>query len=268
MHRKDAMTAKGKSFLIRREQCFSCRELTFRAVTGRPQDSAHFKFFWARNAIFHGLRALGVQSGEQILVPAYLCAAAIEPIEAYGAKVAFYAIGGDCGPDWTDLKSKIDGKTRGILAVHYFGFPCEVQRFRELCDQHNLFLIEDCAHVLKDTQGRRQLGDLGDFSVFSWRKFLPLFDGGELILNRPVQALPVHWRRENLLFTLRVVKNLMEQSAAKRRSSPLGVLTKAECRELPESDSASKGVSPEIPLAVDPNNPSFLPWMVNFPMSR
>lgn len=263
------MTGNGTPFLISKEQRFGWRQLTFRSAASQPQGPASIKFFWARNAIFHGLRALGVQPGERILVPAYICAAAIEPIEAYGAKAVFYGVNENCTPDWTDLESRIDSETRGILAVHYFGFPCEVQRFRQLCDQRKLFLIEDCAHVLKGAHDGQRLGDSGDFSVFSWRKFLPLFDGGELVLNRPVRTLPCQWIRENPLFTLRVMKNLIEQSVAKPRPGPLRAATTTEYRKHSGDGSAIKRkIQLEAPLAVDPNDSSYLPWMVNFPMSR
>jgi perosamine synthetase len=263
------MTGNGSPFLISKEQRFSWGQLTFRSAVSQPRGPVSIKFFWARNAIFHGLQALGVQPGERILVPSYVCAAAIEPIEAFGAKPVFYNVCENCTPDWTDLEWKIDSETRGILAVHYFGFPCEVQRFRELCDRRKLFLIEDCAHVLKGAHAGQPLGDSGDFSVFSWRKFLPLFDGGELVLNRPVRSLPCQWSQENPLFTLRVMKNLIEQSVTKPRPSPSHLVTTTEHRKHPGDGSAAKQkVRPKTPLAVDPNDFSYLPWMVNFPMSR
>jgi len=55
--------------------------------------------FWGRNAIYHGLAALGISRNDTVLVPAYHCAAAIEPIVQYGAKVTFYNVRQDCTPD-------------------------------------------------------------------------------------------------------------------------------------------------------------------------
>jgi len=60
----------------------------------------------------------------------------------YGGEVKFYNVSLDLKPDFTDIKSKIDGKTRAILAVHYFGFPQPIRQFRELCQEHGLYLIE------------------------------------------------------------------------------------------------------------------------------
>ena len=78
--------------IVPQEPLFSPAGLTFRNTSRETAGATGFDFFWARNAIFHGLRALGIQPGQKILVPAYLCTAAIEPIEYFGAEVEFYAI--------------------------------------------------------------------------------------------------------------------------------------------------------------------------------
>src|SRR5262249_42434008 len=138
----------GAAPLLPQNPCFSLSALSFRAGLRSDPHPPRFHFFWARNALFHGLRALGIRSRGKILVPAYVCAAAIGPMEYFGVEVQFYAVRRNCEPDWADLASKIDLKVRAILAVHYFGFPCDILRFRAVCDRNNLFLIEDCAHVL------------------------------------------------------------------------------------------------------------------------
>ena len=259
------MAYAGSRPLVPADPRFSLRALTLRSgprSTGLP-------FFWARNAIFHGLRALGLSPGQKILVPAYVCAAAIEPIEHFGAEVGFYAIRRNCTPDWADIESKIHGNVRAILAVHYFGFPCDIARFRALCDRCNLFLIEDCAHVLEGVPSPHRFGEFGDFSVFSPRKYLPLFDGGTLRLNRPRSNFHVRLQFETPLFTLRVAKNLFE-----RRKAPTAPLQVARSRgpqpEQPQSERELDVVKgrPQKPLYVPPDSTSFLPWMADFPMSR
>jgi hypothetical protein len=223
---------------------------------------AWFEFFWARNAIFHGLRALGIQPGEKVLVPAYLCTAAIEPIEHFGAEVEFYAIQRDCVPDWADLEARIRGNVRAILAVHYFGFPCDIEKFRGLRERHNLFLIEDCAHVLDGVPSPQRLGEAGDFSVFSPRKFLPIFDGGRLRLGRPSPGFEVRCQFESPLFTLRVAKDLVDR----RKAPTASLLPPAATGKL--ADDKKRSSAPPEPLHVLPNGTEFLPWMADFPMSR
>jgi dTDP-4-amino-4,6-dideoxygalactose transaminase len=260
-------TRAGACPLVPADPCFSLSALTFRS--GARPNKKGFTFFWARNAIFHGLRALGIQPGERILVPSYVCAAAIEPLEHFGAEVVFYAIQRDCTPDWSDLESKIRGNVRAILAVHYFGFPCDILRFRTLSDRYGLFLIEDCAHVLDGLPTPYGFGEFGDFSVFSPRKYLPLFDGGTLRLNRPAADLSVRFQFESPLFTLRVAKNLLERRNPPTAPLPLRHFHHAEPDSAPHPRELDivEGV-PQKPFYVTPDSTSFLPWMANMPMSR
>src|SRR4029077_16979338 len=109
--------------------------------------SAHY-LFWARNGIYHGLAALGLKPGDNVLVPAYHCTSLVEPILKYGSEAKFYDINVDLSANFDDIREKIDRKTRAILAIHYFGFPQPIRKFRELCQARGLYLIEDCAHVL------------------------------------------------------------------------------------------------------------------------
>ncbi len=75
-------------------------------------------------------------------------------------------------------------------------------------------MIEDCAHVLTGTVHGRPLGSFGDIAVFSWRKFLPLYDGGQLVVNnqRLQPALP--FVSPSLLLRLRVWKNVVDRVVA------------------------------------------------------
>lgn len=254
---------------VLQEPLFSPAALTFRGGPRLTACTRCFNFFWARNAIFYGLRALGVQPGQKILVPAYLCTAAIEPIEHFGAEVEFYAIQRNCVPDWLDLEAKIGRNVRAIMAVHYFGFPCDMEKFCSLSKQYNLFLIEDCAHVLEGVPNEHRFGELGDFGMFSPRKFLPVFDGGRLRLNRPAPGFRVRLQFESPLFTIRVAKNLLER----RKPPVVSIAAPPSVEPQPEECPSERELAlahrrPEKPLYVFPNGTSFLPWMADFPMSR
>jgi len=267
------MRARLKQFLVPREQVPSWQSFSRHSKVARlggiPQATRRYLFFWARNAIYHSLRALDIRSGESVLVPAYICAAAVEPIEAYGAKTVFYGVRQNCVPDFADIEAKIDRETRAVLAVHYFGFPCGIRQIREICDRHRLFLIEDCAHVLRGEDGGQLLGTFGEASVFSWRKFLPLYDGGELVLKHWERDLTVDWRQESFLFTARATKNFLERALSEALASAL------PGQRFPNLSSAEttapSGLHPVHSsrlLHIDPNSNSFEKEMVNFPMSR
>jgi dTDP-4-amino-4,6-dideoxygalactose transaminase len=176
-----------------------------------PDEKAIYHLFWARNGIYHGLAALGVKPGENVLVPAYHCKSSVEPIVQGGGGVKFYDTSIDLNPDFSDIKKQIDHKTRAILAVHYFGFPQPIQKFRQLCDAHNLFLIEDCAHVLTGrTPDGTLLGETGDISVFSWRKFFPIPDGGQLVINNANAKCKIKFEKGDFLFRLKIAKNTFD----------------------------------------------------------
>jgi perosamine synthetase len=48
--------------------------------------------FWARNAIYHGLRTLGLSADDNVLVPSFHCATVVEPIVRSGGRVKFYKV--------------------------------------------------------------------------------------------------------------------------------------------------------------------------------
>lgn len=259
------------SFLIRKDPHLSVRYLSLTsqlpAALRTSTPKIRVRFFWARNAIYHGLRFLGIPAGSKVLLPAYLCKAAVQPIAAYGAEPVFYAVHRDCAPDLADLESRIDSRTRMVMAVHYFGFPHCMRELRALCDRYGLLLLEDCAHVLEVDPVERPLGTLGDASVFSWRKFLPLYDGGELLLNRRTQesAGDISWQPESLLFTLKAIKNLLEEIAPARVSE--GRIEEETLSKDGTLESRA-GSNETSPLRVDRNGSAFVMGHANFPMSR
>lgn len=231
------------------------------------QPESHL-FFWARNALYYGLQGLGFHQGVHVLLPSFLCTAAVEPFVEFGADVEFYEVGRDCRPNFSDLELKINSRTEAILAVHYFGFPQDMARFREFCDAHDIALIEDCAHVLNGRSNASPLGSFGDISVFSWRKVLPLYDGAELRWNRNCRSADVAWRRERLLFTLKVAKSLADRTL-EYSSSVFGKGISATIETIKTIwKTARRGDSHSPVLALDSNAVAFDSSLLNQPISR
>jgi dTDP-4-amino-4,6-dideoxygalactose transaminase len=71
--------------------------------------------------------------------------------------------------------------------------------------------------VLTGEYAGRQLGTFGDAAVFSWRKFLPVYDGAELVLNRRVRIEARPSRNESALFTLKAAMNLVDTTLSQSR---------------------------------------------------
>jgi perosamine synthetase len=255
------------SFIVPKNQWMSPQFMTARAASAEGglngYSGKRLALFWARSAIFYGLSSLNVSPGDRVLVPSYICRAAVEPIVAYGANVDFYRVHRDCRLDFEDIVSRITSSTKALLAVHYFGFPQEIGRVQALCRRHRIFLIEDCAHVLEGHSEGRPLGSFGDVSVFSWKKFLPVYDGADLVLNNVTADPAILWEREKPLFTLKVAKNLIEDAFG----WSTGPILAPFARLLGEGKSKpATAAAPAISAATDTD--SFDPSLIRWSMSR
>ncbi len=138
-----------------------------------------------KSALWGALRAACLGRGDELLVPAYVFHAVLDPALALGLTCRFYRVTTAIEPDLDDLTAKIGARTRALLLVHYFGFPGPSRALRQLCDERGLLLIEDCAHALFGSGGDGPLGSVGDLSVFSLKKILPVPGGGILVINNP-----------------------------------------------------------------------------------
>jgi dTDP-4-amino-4,6-dideoxygalactose transaminase len=246
---------------------FSARPLT----TGRSNVSpSRYSFFWARNAIYHSLKLLNIQKAARVLVPAYICRAAVDPFIAYGLDVDFYSVKRDCRADLLDLEARITRETKAVLFVHYFGFPQQIRHVREVCDRYQLALIEDCAHVLCGEVDGRSIGTFGDAAVFSWRKFLPVFDGAELVMNRQIdQMVNIELAEESALFTLKVALNLVERSMSQtRRPIPKAAYSGLRVLESAIRKCVSGYLKKSPNLRVESTGTGFYEENVYLPMSR
>src|SRR6185312_9298341 len=187
----------------------------------RAEARSRYLFTMARYALYHGLRASRLAPGDEVLMPAYICDAAVKAVRAFGVVPVFYRITRECSIDFQDIENRISPRSKALLFVHYFGFAQGLKPVREFADTYKLLLIEDCAHVLRGRSEGRPLGTAGDFSIFSWRKFLPVFDGAELRFNSTSFAEPPELRREPLLFDLKAVKYLLDMRFAEGFSRTL-----------------------------------------------
>jgi dTDP-4-amino-4,6-dideoxygalactose transaminase len=174
-----------------------------------------YTFLLARTAIYHALHALGIGAGDRVLLPAYLCDAAVQPVSALGATVDFYEVCEDCRADLDSLRARIRPATKAIMCVHYFGFPQPLAPLREICDRHRLVLVEDCAHVLPAAAGEPVIGRVGDLAVYSWRKLLPVEDGATLVVNGSRPEIAVRLAPESPLRTLRTAKDMCDRAMAR-----------------------------------------------------
>src|SRR6185503_11576966 len=85
------------------------------------------------------------------------------------------------------LESKLTGKTRAIVPVHYAGVGCDMDVICALAARHGLAIVEDNAHGLFGKYRGRNLGSFGAFSTLSFHetKNITCGEGGALIINDP-----------------------------------------------------------------------------------
>jgi dTDP-4-amino-4,6-dideoxygalactose transaminase len=142
-------------------------------------------FYRARSGIWHACEILNLEPGDEVLFPAYYCGSELDPMSKK-ARIVLYRIDEACRLDAEDIQKQVTARTRAVYVTHFFGFPQDLEPVMDLCRRHNLYLIEDCAHSLFSSKGGVKLGTAGDVAVFSFRKTLPVPDGGGLIINNPV----------------------------------------------------------------------------------
>ena len=217
----------------------------------------------ARNGIWQLIRALGVQEPEVVLVPSYNCGAELDAVLKVPATARFYRVDGSARVDFDDLRQAIDARTRAVLVTHYFGLPQpDLAAIVELCREHDLFLIEDCAHALYSTHVGRSLGTFGDAGIFSLWKTLPLPNGGAVLANRPL-PLEGGTVRPSLGASLTPLRTAPRSAPAlPLRARRLGGEQDLRSGRAPRSRLPEAGVLPRCAIAgharADPESPRHL----------
>lgn len=136
----------------------------------------NFEFLMARDALDFILDSLGFGTKNNVLFPAYTCEEPFVPFLTKGCKVTFYDIRYDKGVDIEYIERLIvDDKIDTLFWINYFGIVSSLLKdISDICKRHSVLLIEDCSHSFL-TEGS---GAFGDLVFYSYRKLLPVPDGG------------------------------------------------------------------------------------------
>jgi dTDP-4-amino-4,6-dideoxygalactose transaminase len=139
-----------------------------------------------RSALMAILNSLGLNKNNEVLLQAFTCNAAVNPIIWSGLKPIYV----DCDDktfniDIEDLKRKITEKSKIVMVQHTFGLPANLDEVLAICQQNNLILIEDCAHSLGITYRGRKVGTFGKAAFFSFSrdKVISSVYGGMVVTN-------------------------------------------------------------------------------------
>jgi len=130
------------------------------------------------------IRALGM-TGE-VIVPSFTFIATAHALQWQEITPVFC----DIDPrthnlDPEKVEELITPRTTGIIAVHVWGHPCDIERLSEIAKRRNLKLIFDSAHAFGCSANGRMIGGFGDAEVFSFHatKFLNSLEGGAVVTN-------------------------------------------------------------------------------------
>lgn len=161
-------------------------------------DAAHKVFTTSgRAALYQALRQLQLPAGSQVLVPTYHCPTMVAPILRAGLTPVFFGIRNDGLPNLDAIEPHVARDARAIVVAHYFGLGRSLADVRRWCDQHEVALIEDCAHCFFGDAGERPVGHWGDFATASLSKFFPVPEAGVLVSSRRAIA-PLQLSRPSL----------------------------------------------------------------------
>jgi dTDP-4-amino-4,6-dideoxygalactose transaminase len=138
-------------------------------------------------ALHLALLASGISKGDEVIVPSLTFVATANSVIYTGATPVFADIESLLRPVISpeDVESKITEKTKGVIAVHFAGYPAEMNELRKICRRYKLKLIEDSAHAINVKYGDRKLGGIGDAGCFSFfaNKNITTGEGGMLATN-------------------------------------------------------------------------------------
>jgi len=146
--------------------------------------SANLVAFSALTSVKAGERR--VKPGDEVITVATGFPTTINPIIQNGAvpvlldvEIPTYNI------DVTHLEDALSDKTRAVMLAHTLGNPFDVATITAFCEEHDLFLIEDCCDALGSTYGGRPVGSFGDFASVSFypAHHITMGEGGAVICN-------------------------------------------------------------------------------------
>jgi dTDP-4-amino-4,6-dideoxygalactose transaminase len=143
-----------------------------------------------------GLRALGVGTGDEVIVPARSFFATASAVLAVGASPVFADVLAESqNIDPASVARLIGPKTKAVICVHLAGWPCDMDALVDLCQEHRLYLLEDCAQAHGATWRGLKLGSFGAASSFSFCTDKIMSTGGEggMLLLRDRDKWELAW---------------------------------------------------------------------------
>ena len=138
------------------------------------------------NALQIALLALGVPASCEIITSAYSFVASANVVLQAGASPVFADAAEDFTIDPAEVRRKVTERTRALLPVHLYGYPCKMREICDVAEDHGLKVVEDaCQAHGAEYNGRKAgaIGDVGCFSFYPSKNMTVGGDGGMIITN-------------------------------------------------------------------------------------
>lgn len=141
------------------------------------------------------LQAVGVEPGDEVIVPGLTWVATAQAAMDIGANVVLVDIDPETlAIDPASIEKAITPKTRAIVPVHLYGCMCDMDAIMDIAARHNLKVVEDVAHQHGSRWRNRGAGAIGDAGSFSFQqsKVLTCGEGGAVTCNDEEVYRTVH----------------------------------------------------------------------------
>lgn len=152
------------------------------------------------SALFFALVALGVKSGDSVVTsPMSFVATASAVIHAKATPVFADVEWGTSNLDPVQFEQRITHKTKAVIPVHLYGYPCDMDAINDIAQRHGLFIIEDACQAHGAVYKKRKVGSLGDVGCFSFypsKNLTVAGDGGMLVTDNEETARRVAKMRD------------------------------------------------------------------------
>ena len=142
---------------------------------------------------------IGLEPGDEVIMPSYTFVSTANPFILRGAKIVFVDINPRCmNIDENLIEKAITTKTKAIVVVHYAGVSCNMDKIMHISNSRNLYVIEDAAQAITSKYNGKKLGTIGHFGCLSFHetKNIQCGEGGALIINRSEYNLRAEIIRE------------------------------------------------------------------------
>jgi dTDP-4-amino-4,6-dideoxygalactose transaminase len=140
----------------------------------------------ATSALHAAVVAIGVNPGEEVIVPPYTFTSTATSVLMHNAIPVFSDVKNDIYClDPNKLGNVVTPLTRAVIPVHLFGHPCDMDEIVRFANQNNLKIIEDCAQAPGAKYKERNVGTIGDCGIFSFQetKNMMTGEGGMLVTD-------------------------------------------------------------------------------------